>query len=91
MQGHRVKFILSAMIVLLFIAGCSRAENQGPIQPNASTATDENDTEQTSEEDEVYNPEENIENFSHDNFDNPTEITNQWMPLKPGTQYIFKG
>ncbi|MGD2026407.1 MAG: hypothetical protein PVI99_01210 [Anaerolineales bacterium] len=91
MDGHRVKFILSALIVLLYIAGCGGAENQGPIQPNASTDADENETEQTSEDDEQYNPEENIENFSHDNFDNPTEITNQWMPLKAGTQYIYQG
>jgi hypothetical protein len=29
--------------------------------------------------------------FDMENFGHPTTIDNQWMPLKPGTQFIFEG
>ena len=29
--------------------------------------------------------------FDPKNFDNPTNIDNQWFPLQPGTQYIYEG
>lgn len=29
--------------------------------------------------------------FDPGNFDNSTEITNKWMPLKPGTQWVYEG
>jgi hypothetical protein len=32
-----------------------------------------------------------FEDFSAANFDNPTNVTNQWFPLKPGMQYIYEG
>lgn len=31
------------------------------------------------------------ENFDADNFDNPTQIDNNWMPLKPGMRYVYAG
>jgi uncharacterized protein YbaA (DUF1428 family) len=32
-----------------------------------------------------------FEEFDHGNFDDPTNIDNQWLPLKPGTQWVFEG
>lgn len=32
-----------------------------------------------------------FQQFNPDNFDRSTNITNPWMPLKPGTQYVFEG
>jgi hypothetical protein len=29
--------------------------------------------------------------FDPDNFDHPTTIDNEWLPLKPGTQFIYEG
>ena len=29
--------------------------------------------------------------FKRAQFDNSTSITNRWMPLKPGTQYVYEG
>ena len=34
---------------------------------------------------------EKFENFNPNNFDHPTVIDNEWMPLKPGTKYVFEG
>ena len=31
------------------------------------------------------------EEFNHSNFDNPTNIDNEWMPLKPGMRYVYAG
>lgn len=32
-----------------------------------------------------------LEEFDPNNFDNPTDIDNQWLPRKPGMQYIYEG
>jgi hypothetical protein len=29
--------------------------------------------------------------FDHDNFDAPTVIDNEWLPMRPGTQLVFEG
>lgn len=35
--------------------------------------------------------ERDYEDFDYDNFDNPTNIDNEWLPLKPGTQWVHDG
>jgi hypothetical protein len=32
-----------------------------------------------------------FQGFSSSNFNDSTNVTNQWFPLKPGTQYVFEG
>ncbi len=36
-------------------------------------------------------PEKEFEDFDRNNFDRSTSIDNKWLPLKPGTQYVYKG
>ena len=36
-------------------------------------------------------PEKMYEDFDRNNFDDPTNINNEWMPLKPGMRYIYEG
>jgi len=36
-------------------------------------------------------PEKEFEDFARNNFDRSTNIDNKWLPLKPGTQYVYKG
>jgi hypothetical protein len=31
------------------------------------------------------------EDFNRGNFSNPTKIDNEWLPLKPGMQYVYEG
>jgi hypothetical protein len=33
----------------------------------------------------------NVEPFDPGNFDQSTAITNKWMPMKPGTQFVYEG
>jgi hypothetical protein len=35
--------------------------------------------------------EKEFEEFDHDNFDDSTSIDNRWLPLQPGTQWVFEG
>ena len=32
-----------------------------------------------------------FENFDPSNFGNPTQIDNAWLPMKPGTQFVYEG
>jgi hypothetical protein len=36
-------------------------------------------------------PEKKWEDFDPNNFDNPTNIDNKWMPMKPGTRFVYEG
>lgn len=36
-------------------------------------------------------PAEKVENFSADQFDRSAQIDNPWLPLKPGTRYVYEG
>ena len=35
--------------------------------------------------------EDSLEDFDPDNFDDPTNIDNAWLPMQPGMQYIYEG
>lgn len=39
-------------------------------------------------DEETSNP---FEDFDPDNFSDPTNINNEWLPLKPGMQYVYEG
>lgn len=36
-------------------------------------------------------PDKDFETFEPDAFPTPTKITNTWLPLQPGTQYVYEG
>jgi hypothetical protein len=36
-------------------------------------------------------PEVTLEAFDHNSFDRSTNIDNKWLPLQPGTQWVYKG
>jgi hypothetical protein len=36
-------------------------------------------------------PEGTLEAFDHNNFDSSTNVDNKWLPLQPGTQWVYKG
>ena len=36
-------------------------------------------------------PEKEFEDFDRNNFDRSTNIDNEWLPLKPGTQFVYEG
>jgi hypothetical protein len=93
MHNHRLSLFAHLLVMLVLIAACrSQSENtifqlEEPLEPSVKEPTEVIQKDEDSEIDPEFLPEE----FNADNFDNPTEITNQWFPLTPGMQYIFEG
>ncbi|MDX1315079.1 MAG: hypothetical protein R3356_06225 [Eudoraea sp.] len=93
MQNHRLSLFTHLLVMLVLIAACrSQSENtifqlEEPLETSVKEPTEVIQKDEDSEIDPEFLPEE----FNADNFDNPTEITNQWFPLTPGMQYIFEG
>ncbi len=46
-------------------------------------------TPQATADDQALEPE--FKDFAPDNFDNPTNINNEWMPMQPGTRWTHEG
>ncbi len=94
MQKRNLNLLLTLMILLILLAACSSQDSGNvPVANSDQDLSSDDSSEMPEEEDEVS---ESGEEFSHEDFssavfDNPTEINNQWMPLKPGMQYIFEG
>lgn len=71
----RTALLTTALLVMVSASACSNAT---PTQEAA-------DSEISGEEFEV------LMDLDPSNFDDPTNIDNEWWPLKPGTQYIYEG
>jgi hypothetical protein len=83
---RNLRFIIAAIIVLLalpVLISCT------PISPEAAgdAATPEPESAVESSEDEFSR----LEDLTSAQFDNPTEIDNQWLPMTPGTRYVYEG
>ena len=84
---HRIASAAAALLLLLSAAACGPGPNPPPtaastpatLEPAAPAAT-------------VGEPATGLEpNFAPSNFDQPTTINNSWMPMKPGTRYVYEG
>ncbi|HXV64072.1 MAG TPA: hypothetical protein VEK15_25455 [Vicinamibacteria bacterium] len=75
-----IKILLALGCFGLFI-GCAQAQDSPPGQADEE-ATETETTETTEGNFEVLDPE---------NFSDPTRIDNAWMPMKPGTRYVYEG
>lgn len=93
MRYHHLKLFGCLLILLVLSAACSSPQ-PGDVYSEAEAPEDVSiaePAETPEEEGPEVDPEFTSEEFNAENFDNPTEITNQWLPLTPGTQYIFEG
>jgi hypothetical protein len=74
-----VKFVLITIVSIGLFMACAKSQNdEKPEQVNDKQKDDK-------KSEQMY------ENFDASNFSNPTNITNEWMPLKPGMRYVFEG
>jgi hypothetical protein len=71
-----VIFVLFTSFGLL--SGCTKTED-GKTQSKAVTKTNSQSSEKK------------FEDFNSNNFSNPTRIGNEWLPLKPGTRWVYEG
>ncbi|MCI0694770.1 hypothetical protein L0337_22535 [candidate division KSB1 bacterium] len=74
--------IFVALTYLELSIGCVKAQ-ENKTDKQAATKPETMATSQTSEK--------KFEDFDPNSFGNPTQIDNAWMPLKPGTRYVYEG
>ena len=87
-----------ALLLFFLISACGSTTSVTPVAATptapapAETVIAEVETHLDKEAEElVVDPEFALPDFSSAKFDNPTDITNQWFPLTPGTQQVFEG
>lgn len=89
-------FTVLALLLLFLLPACGNA-TPAPAAPALSaspppTTEDVTGVELDADpEQPVEDPEFALPDISQVSFDNPTEITNQWFPLSPGTMQIYDG
>jgi hypothetical protein len=105
MQRFHVVVVATVVIMMVLSSACApRSEPliaEGPpiaaTSESAEPAVTEAPAEATeapaeaTEEPAGQTGQKDFEDFNAANFDNSTDITNQWFPLKPGMQYIYEG
>jgi hypothetical protein len=72
---------LTLLVVITSFAlfvGCAKAQER-KTETEAETKTDSQATEKK------------FEDFDANNFSNPTNIDNEWLPMKPGTRWVYEG
>lgn len=95
----------SAILALLFMITISACGNTAPVTPSPIEATatlqdktpaemsevDADNDEETEDAEDAEDPEFALLDMNAATFDNPTKIDNKWLPMTPGTEYIFDG
>ena len=79
--------LLIALLLMLLLAACgsNQAPDPSPTSPSPTAAP-------TAAPAANQGTESLVEPFDAVNFgDNSAEITNQWIPMKPGTRYVYEG
>ena len=81
--GLLIGFLLGFFVGLM--GGSQQAEQAAPSAPRSVTA--QNGSERTQAEPLTGSE----EDFDRAQFDDPTHIDNKWLPLTPGTQFVYEG
>jgi hypothetical protein len=91
---HIVLGVIILFLMILVSACASRSEPviaEGPPLAATNEATEEPAaTEETAEPtEEAAEPQ--FPDFDPNNFESPTTIDNEWMPMQPGTKWVYEG
>jgi uncharacterized protein YbaA (DUF1428 family) len=89
MRNRQLIFTAAVGLVAILVAGCASAPAATPTEAPRATSVPTDIPEVVAEPTVDYANE--LENFDPSNFDDPTNIDNPWLPLKPGTQFIYEG
>jgi len=74
--------IILMLTCLALFTGCSKAQESKPENKTTSAADSQAGNAMA---------EKKFEDFDANNFSHSTQIDNKWMPLKPGTRYVYEG
>ncbi len=90
MRRRHMFLIIAIVLVAILAAACASAptETQAPNTPRATLAPTDTPVPLVEEPADFAGM---IEEFDGNNFDDPTNIDNPWLPVTPGMQYIYEG
>lgn len=89
-----ILFLMLTLIMAFSTAGCGNTPAAEIEEPEETANNDTVLVAESSGEVEESVSEENdpvFVDFDPNNFSNPTDISNQWLPMKAGTQWVFEG
>jgi len=87
MQRYQVVSVRTALLaIVLFLMIFVSACGAGPT-PEATNVSEP--TLEATADGQAAEPE--FADFDPGNFDNPTVIDNEWMPMQPGTEWVYEG
>jgi hypothetical protein len=78
MQRHYIRCVLVLLLLTVLASACSNGPASKAPAGSAPLPT-------------AVAAETKFEDFDANNFGNSAQITNEWMPLKPGTRYTYEG
>ncbi len=101
MRRPHVVLITVALLLTISASACGAPAALAPVQPTQRPAAQPTSVPQPTEAPEptqaptVTTASETSEpefaDFNPNNFDRSTQIDNAWMPMKPGTQWVYEG
>jgi len=104
MKKFRVVFAAIVLFLMIFNSACAPkpvatvapayvtdAPTEAPEATAAPTEAPEATEVATQPASSDQSTEPQFPNFDVENFENPTDINNQWMPMKPGTKWVYEG
>ncbi len=94
MRRHHLISLAAMWLLMVSVAACTSASTPAvptaaPTVPPAPTAVPTTESEPAAEA--TIDLESRLEEFDPDDFDDPTNIDNEWFPMKPGTQWTYEG
>jgi hypothetical protein len=88
----RLFTIFGASILLILAVACSDGDKPDESGDGTSQETTSDEIAPDEDNNETIEVDfEDLEEFDYDNFDRPTHIDNQWLPMQPGNHWVFEG
>ena len=92
MRHRQVAVVAGALLLLAAACGTESSEPEGTVSlPTLATTTSEPPSPLAAEYSLCTLADGPSCAFDHDNFDNPTVIDNEWLPMVPGTRLVYEG
>jgi hypothetical protein len=93
MQRIRLISLTCVLLTMVLASACASAatpaaSTAAPTNTSAPAASPAVESETASEAPVDF---EKLEDFDSSNFDDPTNIDNEWLTLKPGTRWVYEG
>ena len=88
----RFRFLaLIAVSLLLFLSAACGSESASDESASTETADEQAADDETADIETAEVDFEDLEEFDRGNFNQPTNIDNQWLPLLPGNRWVLEG